>query len=112
MMERPPCWPEGQPCPNNCASQLYERVVYNHTPLFGPWAGYRFTGKDLVAPDGQRINERRLQGILWRDQMELRRAGFASRRQANRGAGTKVKVLVIDLQEYRGKRSRSCWRDW
>lgn len=97
-MDRPPCWPEGRPCPNACAEQLYQRVVYNHTPLYGPWAGYRFAGADLVAPDGQRINERRMQGILWRDSMELRRAGFASRKRAQRHP---VKVVVIDLQDYR-----------
>ena len=57
-------------------------------------------GADLVALDGQRINVQRMKGLLWRDSMELRRAGFASRRRAER-AGPKVKVLVIDLKEYR-----------
>lgn len=45
--------------------------------------------------------KRLLQGILWRDAMELRRAGFASRRRAERGARTRVKVMVIDLQDHR-----------
>ena len=92
---------EGQPCPNNCAKQLYDRVIYNHTPLWGEWSGFRLAGRELVAPDGQRISVQRLKGILWRDSMELRRAGFASRWHAERGAGTRVKVLVVDLQDYR-----------
>ena len=47
----------------------------------------------------------RLRGLMWRDKMELRLAGFASRRaaeEARRAAHRpKVKVLVIDLDDYR-----------
>lgn len=49
----------------------------------------------------------RLRGLMWRDQMELRLAGYASRRkaeEARRAASVnpfKVKVLVFDLAEYR-----------
>lgn len=52
MIERPPCWPEGRPCPNNCAAQLHRRVIYNHTPLFGPWSGWKLAGARLVSPAG------------------------------------------------------------
>ncbi|MBE0315027.1 NAD(P)H-dependent oxidoreductase [Xanthomonas citri pv. punicae] len=31
----------------------------------GPWAGWRLAGRDLVAPTGERIPERRLRGLLW-----------------------------------------------
>jgi len=43
----------------------YERVVYNRTPLYGPWAGWRMAGRDLVSSDGDRISPQRLAGILW-----------------------------------------------
>ncbi|NUO74593.1 MAG: hypothetical protein HOQ32_01125 [Lysobacter sp.] len=70
------------------------------------WDGWRVRGRDLVSPDGQRINPGRLLGLLWRDAAELRRAGFASRRKAERGTRgkqymPKVKVVIIDLADYR-----------
>ena len=34
----PPCWRTGECCPNSCAAQMHQRVAYNHTPLYGPWA--------------------------------------------------------------------------
>lgn len=64
-MDRPPCWPEGQSCPNPCAYQLIERSVYNKTPLYGQWAGWRMAGRCLVSPDGDRISPERLRGILF-----------------------------------------------
>lgn len=50
MIDRPPCWPEGQRCPNDCAKQLHERVVRGTTPLYGPWAGWRMAGRFLISP--------------------------------------------------------------
>jgi len=41
------------------------RVVHNRMPLYGPWAGWRMAGRELVSPDGDRISPRRLLGILW-----------------------------------------------
>ncbi len=66
-MERPPCWAEGQACPNDCASQHYQRVVANIVPLHGDWAGWRMAGRCLVSPDGDRISPERLRGVLWRE---------------------------------------------
>lgn len=45
----------------------YRRVVENHTPLHGPWEGWRMAGRDLVAPDRQRISPERLRGLLFRE---------------------------------------------
>lgn len=73
MSIRPPCWPEGSRCPNNCAKQLHERIVYNRTPLHADWSGWRMAGRVLVSPDGERISPERLRGILWRESMERRR---------------------------------------
>lgn len=68
---RPPCWEPGQTCPNACARAHYERVVYNHAPLYGPWAGWRLAGRELVSPGRSkaalRIPPVRLLGLLWRE---------------------------------------------
>lgn len=50
--------------------------------LTGDWLGWRQRGRWFVSDDGQRITVERLRGLLWREQMELYRQGFASRRQA------------------------------
>ena len=70
------------------------------------WYGWRLRGgRHLVSDDGQRMTLERLRGLMWRDKMELRLKGYASRRaaeEARRAASQpKVKVLVIDLSEYR-----------
>lgn len=72
----------------------------------GNWHGWRIRGNYLVSPDGQRMTRERLDGLLFRDELELRRAGYASRRKAETGSGAKqykqlVKVVVVDLSEYR-----------
>ena len=50
----------------------HERVVHNITPLFGPWAGWRMAGRELVSPDGDRITVRRLDGLLWAERSRRR----------------------------------------
>lgn len=73
-MDRPPCWPDGQPCPNPCAQAHHDRTVHNLTPLHGPWAGWRMAGRVLVSPDGDRIAPERLRGLMFRESLERRRA--------------------------------------
>lgn len=75
----------------------------NHT-----WAGWRWTdsGRYLVSPDGDRMTAERLRGLVWRDAMELRRAGYASRRKAEAGKranqyGAKVKVVIVELSDWK-----------
>lgn len=70
------------------------------------WGGWRLRGRHLVSPEGQRITRERLIGLLWRDELELRRAGYASRRLAEQRRQSsayqpRIKVIVIDLGEYR-----------
>jgi len=98
MHSRPPCWPEGQLCPNNCASQLYQRTVHNQHELTGPWAGWRMAGRDLIAPDGQRINPERLRGLMFRQDLEERRDRARARSKAKPQL---VRVVVVDLAAYR-----------
>lgn len=77
-----------------------------HYDFTEEWNGWRLRGGCLVAPDGQRMTRTRLEGLMFRDKRELRLAGFASRRKAEAGkvaAGHQrlVKVVVVDLDEYR-----------
>jgi len=71
----------------------------------GEWYGWRLRGRHLVSDDGQRMTPQRLAGLLWRDKMELRRAGFASRRAAEAAKAASgrqlVKVVVIELAAFR-----------
>lgn len=64
-MERPPCWRDGR-CPNDCARALHNRVVYNITPLHGPWAGWRMAGTRLVNRHGEWIAPHLLDRWMYR----------------------------------------------
>lgn len=78
---------EPRPChtvdcqPNACAASHYQRIVSNQVALHGPWAGWRLAGRDVVAPDRQRINPERLRGLLMRQAMEERLSNAKVRRQ-------------------------------
>lgn len=88
---------EPRPChklgkmPNECAAAHFRRVIDNHMPLHGPWAGWRMAGRDLVSPEGDRINARRLSGILW---AERTRVALAKQRRA-----PKVAFLTLPARE-------------
>ncbi|MFT3668357.1 MAG: hypothetical protein QM795_07195 [Pseudoxanthomonas sp.] len=84
---------------NPCAPQIVE--IQTNVP--GAWAGWSFSanGKHLVSPDRDRITPERLAGILWRDSMELRRAGLRSRREAEKNIRhVPVKVVVVDFADW------------
>lgn len=84
-------------------AQDVTQVIPNHSD----WTGFRWTeaGKYLVGPDGDQLTAQRIKGLMWRDHMELRLAGHASRKSAekNRANRQKVKVVVVDLGDYRDK---------
>jgi len=70
------------------------------------WYGWRLRGRHLVSDDGQRMTIERLRGLMWRDKMELRLKGYASRRaaeDAQKAASRRqlVKVVVVQLAEVR-----------
>lgn len=71
-MDHPPCWRDGEPCPNACAYQLYRRTVWNQTPLYGPWSGWRLAGQHLVSPHGDRIAPYLLDRWMWRHSVMFR----------------------------------------
>lgn len=101
-MDRPPCWPKGQECPNSCAQAHYDRTVYNQTPLHGPWTGWRMAGRDLVTPDGVRLSPERLRGLAWRQEAEKRLAGSLQRKKRVRQGV--VTVVRVDLQDWHRER--------
>lgn len=82
-------------------------VVEVPVPAGNSWPGWTFTagGRFLRSPDGQHITQERLEGLLWRDAMELRRAGLQSRRKAAQAVrrGSTVKVLVVDLADWQAR---------
>lgn len=63
---RPPCWAAGKGCPNSCAAQMHQRIAYNATPLYGPWAGWRMAGARLISPHGDWIAPHLLDRWLYR----------------------------------------------
>lgn len=91
-----------KPTTEEAMNLMFDLHVNGNVDLVGPFEGFRFRGKDLVSPDGQRLSRRRLEGLMWRDKMELRRAGFASRKQAeaDRKANQQVRVVVIPLAQF------------
>ena len=91
---RPHCWPVGEQCPNPCAATHYERVVYNHIDLGGPWAGWRMAGRYLIGPGNRRTAPRisvdRLAGLLWREAAEARAAAARAENGGHRGSGVRL----------------------
>lgn len=85
-----PCHAIGQN-PNSCALAHYRRIVDNHVALHGPWEGWRLAGRDLVAPDRQRISPERLRGLLMRQALEERLSKVKARRKA------KLMAAVVPL---------------
>jgi len=76
------------------------------TYLPGEWYGWRLSGRHLVSPHGDRLTRERLDGLVWRDHLEVQRAGYASRREAEHGhqrahRTVRVKVIVVELADYR-----------
>lgn len=74
------------------------RIVEIRADVPSQWAGWSFSacGRFLIGPNRQRITRERMEGILWRDEQELRRAGLKSRRKAEK-AGHRGMVTVIRL---------------
>ena len=72
-----------------------------HIDLTDEFGGWRIRGRYLIGPDRQKITPERLRGVLWRDEMELRLAGFASRRkaEADKAKRQRVRVVIVPLSE-------------
>ncbi|WP_411831969.1 DUF3653 domain-containing protein [Pseudoxanthomonas mexicana] len=103
-LRRPPCWPEGIQCPSACASAFCERTIHNHTPLHGPWAGWRMAGKELVSPNGLRVTPQRLMGLAWRAGMiDLRESLMARKVRSKEVRQQSVKVVVVDLADWQAR---------
>lgn len=82
------------------------QIVEIRTDVPTAWAGWGFSanGRYLVSPERERITPERLAGLLWRDAMELRRAGLRSRREAEKPVRRgPVKVVVVDLADWHAR---------
>lgn len=81
-------------------------IVAIQTDIPERWHGWSFSasGRHLVSPDRQKITPERLAGLLWRDAMELRRAGLKSRREAEKPVRRgPVKVVIVDLADWHAR---------
>jgi hypothetical protein len=92
-MIRPPCWPTGSACRNACARAYYVEAVENRRTLSGPWTGWRLAGRDLGAPDRQRITSERLRGLLFREAAEARLRQLRATRHAPIVGAATVAIL-------------------
>jgi len=81
-------------------------VITVQTDVPDSWPGWRFTpnGRYLVTPDGDQLTPERIRGIAWRESMELRLAGYASRRQAEKRVRQQmVKVVIVELRDWQAR---------
>ena len=90
-----------KPSNEEAMNLAFDLMVNNRCDFHGEWNGWKMRGKHLVSPTGQQMGIRRLQGLLWRDEMELRRAGYASRKKAEAESrkNQMVKVVVVPLRQ-------------
>ena len=95
------------PTPEEMAARIYALMVRNHTPLYGPWNGWRMAGRELVDPDGTRFTPQRLRGLAWHQDASNRLNNAVARnarRKASSGRQT-VKVVVVDLADWMERRA-------
>jgi len=45
---------------------MHQRIAYNHTPLYGPWAGWRMAGARLLSAHGDWIAPNQLDRLIYR----------------------------------------------
>ena len=90
---------------NSCAGRLYEEKVLGHIDLTGEWAGWRLRGRDLIAPDGTRINPRSLQGMLFRWKNEQRVARARARESGQQGEIRQLRAGLRDALDHAGSES-------
>lgn len=75
QVDAPPCVRLGEPM-NWCAKRQMAERLLGHFALVEEWKGWRFAGRDLVSPDGYRINPTRLRCLLY---AEKRSTGAAKK---------------------------------
>lgn len=69
------------------------------------WHGWRFAADRLVAPDGSRITQERLRGLLWRQDSEARLAKLRATREAKqRVSRSVVTVLRVSNADWHRER--------
>lgn len=53
-----------RPTPEEAERFMFDALVYQHIDLTGPWEGWKIRGRELVAPDKERIPVGELVGLL------------------------------------------------
>lgn len=102
LMDRPPCWQDDRK-QNPFALAHYDRIVNGHTELRANWLGWKQRGRYLVAPDGQRISQERMRGIMWRLDAEARRDAARARNAKAKDLQGCVKVVVVELAAWQAR---------
>lgn len=67
------------------------------------WAGWRFHNDRLIAPDGLRITQERLRGLMWRQDSEARLAALRARKRPRIGSQL-VTVLRVANNDWHRER--------
>jgi hypothetical protein len=90
------------PTPEEMAASIYALMVRNHTPLYGPWKGWRMAGRELVAPDNTRFTPERLRGLAWHQDASARLNSARARNARQKAVrhGATVKVVIVDLADW------------
>lgn len=93
------------PTPEEMAARIYDLMVRNHTPLYGPWSGWRMAGRELVAPDKTRFTPERLRGLAWRMEASERLNSAIAKNERKKAVrqGSVVKVVIVDLATWQAK---------
>jgi hypothetical protein len=92
---QPPCLKPGLSM-NPCARQLYQEKVLGHIDLTGEWTGWRLRGRDLIAPDGTRVNPLFIQGAIFRWKNEARVARARARESGQQGEVRQLRAGLRD----------------
>lgn len=95
-IDAPPCVRLGEPL-NPCARARYQEEILKHVDLRGEWQGWKFRGRDLVSPDGDRISPERLRGILYMEIAQKSKAEALKAKKKNQ----QERGQIIELGHYR-----------
>lgn len=98
QINAPPCVKIGEEL-NYCARIRFAEQVLNHVALFNEWQGWKFKGRDLVSPDGLRINPERLRGFLFREKIDRLRHEAAVAQQSTHFGKSPKSAQIIELKK-------------
>lgn len=97
----PACWH----CKQEFTREHALRIAEGKFPLhYEDWAGWRFSGRFLIAPDRQRITAGRLRGLLFLQEAEARRAKVRAASRNDHTDGSSHRMVALPARElFRGQ---------